>query len=171
MKRGSTACAYAVAVATTVVLVGCTTSAPVYGLRPIDPQARVELNGPRVVFVRVASLRPTLQWESFPTEDDRRADPEELLSRIRNVSYELKIFAAEHEFPAGLVYVRRGLSAPSHTLDTWLKPSTNYFWTVRTRFELDGRTRVTPWGRIDRPWSTDLLVPSPFYYGLETPPK
>jgi len=171
MKRGATACAYLVGIATTVVLAGCTTSAPVYGLRPVHPQARVELWGPRVAFARVASLRPTLRWESFPTEDDTKADHEGLLGRIHNVTYDLKVFHAEHKFPTGPIYVRRGLSAASHRLETPLKLSTKYFWTVRARFELDGRPRATPWGRIDHAWSTDLLVPSPFYYGLETPAK
>ncbi len=171
MKRGATASAYVVGIATTIVLAGCTTSAPVYGLRPESPQARVELNGRRIVFVQVGSLQPTLRWESFPTKDDRTADQEGLLARIRNVTYDLKVFPAEHEFPAGPIYVRRGLSAPSHKLETPLEPSAKYFWTVRARFELDGAPRATPWGRIDHPWSTDLIVPSPFYYGLETPPK
>ena len=171
MSRGATARACVVGIATTVVLAGCTRPTPVYGLRPLDPPARAELNSQKVVFVRVSSLTPTLRWEAFPTEDDRKADHEALLGRIRNVTYELKVYSVENEFPTGPIYARRGLLEPSHKLETRLKPSTNYFWTVRARFELDGHTLVTPWGRIDRPWSTDLLVPSPFYYGVETPRK
>jgi hypothetical protein len=37
------------------------------------------------------------------------------------------------------------------------------------RFELNGVTRVTPWEANWGGHSTDLVVPSPFYYGLKTP--
>jgi hypothetical protein len=51
--------------------------------------------------------------------------------------------------PAGIVYRRDGLASPTHTLETALSPGTRYFWTVRARFELDGRERVTEWGTIN----------------------
>jgi hypothetical protein len=156
-----------------LLLAGC--GPPVYGLRPEYPEPKLEspflsLEPPaRAAFVKVDSLQPTLQWESFPDSNDRSVELEWLLGRIRNVSYDLKLYRAEHDYPAEVIYARSGLPWPSHRVETPLKPSATYFWTVRARFELDGVTRVTPWGRIRGVRSTDLVVPSPFYYGLKTP--
>jgi hypothetical protein len=32
-----------------------------------------------------------------------------------------------------------------HTIETLLEPATEYFWSVRARFKLDGQTRITKW--------------------------
>ena len=151
-----------------ILLAGC--APPVYGLRPEYPRPELEghgFSGPlRAAFVEVDSVQPTLAWESFPDEDELIGEAEELLGRV---SYDLKIYRAEHDYPAKVIYARSGLPWPSHRVETPLEPSAEYFWTVRARFELGGVTRVTPWGRIRGPDSTDLVVPSPFYYGLKTP--
>lgn len=115
--------------------------------------ARVDLGGGR----------PTFTWGGVP-----------VTARLRDVTYDLRIWRAEDGFPGDLVYERNGLSEPSHTLEHPLEPSTPYFWTVRGRFELDGRVRVTPWAvtqerhgyspeRLDR-------VTNDFYYRFTTPP-
>ena len=44
-----------------------------------------------------------------------------------------------------VVYAREGLPAPWHTVEQPLAPGGRYFWSVRARFELDGRERVTDW--------------------------
>ncbi len=150
-----------------LVLAGCTSPTPIYGLRPQYPEAQVA-PGPRVAFIEVDSRQPTLRWEAFPTDDDRKADQEGLLGRMSAVTYDLRIFRAEREFPTEPIYTRLGLPEPRHRLESPLEPSTKYFWTVRARFQLNGRTRVTPWGRIAQPGSADFPVPSPFYYGLQT---
>src|SRR5437867_808230 len=152
-----------------LLLAGCA-QVPVYGLRPEYPKPRLEsdaFNAPlRAAFVKVDSRQPTLQWEPFPNSDDLNGELEWLLSRIHAVSYDLKIYSAERDYPAEVIYARSGLPRPSHRVETPLKPSANYFWTVRARFELHGVTRVTPWGRIRGAHSTDLVVPTPFYFGL-----
>lgn len=162
MKRRRSVCLLVL-----LLLTGCALS--VYGLRPEYPKPRLKRGGLSADFVGVDSLRPTLRWKPFPDSDDRKADREGMLSRVRNVTYELKILRAERDHPAQVVYARSGLPEPSHRLETPLEPSARYFWTVRARFELDGVTRVTPWGRIRGAGSTDLVVPSRFYYGLKTP--
>jgi hypothetical protein len=158
---------------TLLLLTGCAQPVSVYGLRPEYPKPRLEgswlSTGRRADFVEVDSLRPTLRWEPFPDSDDRKADHEGMLNRVRNVTYDLKILRAESEYPAQVIYTRSGLPEPSHRPENPLEPSAKYFWTVRARFELDGLTRVTPWGRIRGEGSTDMVVPSPFYFGLKTP--
>jgi hypothetical protein len=85
------------------------------------------------------------------------------------VSYDLKILRAEFDHPSQVVYERFGLPGPSHRVEEPLERSTRYFWTVRARFELNGATRVTPWSRLRFGLATDRAVPSPLYFGLETP--
>jgi hypothetical protein len=145
-----------------LLMTGCT-SVSVYGLRPLEPPARDQ-------FVRVETLRPTLRWEAFPNAKDQEADHEHVLSRIRNVTYDIEIFrAGEEDQPSELVYMRFGLPEPSHTVEDPLQPSAKYFWTVRTRFELDRNIRVSPWSRVRGPGSTDVIVPSRFYFRLRAP--
>jgi hypothetical protein len=156
-----------------------------FGLAPIDPPLQHAwglfdsggeyhwLNGdpmlvPVLKWPRVASLQPTLHWQGFPRDSDLAAAPAEM-GRISNVRYDL-VIARQHELaPAGIVYRRDGLPAPTHTLETALSPGTRYFWTVRARFELDGRERVTEWGTINRLTSEWLTPPSEFSYRFETP--
>ncbi len=149
-----------------LVLAGCTSPTAIYGLRPQYPEALVA-PGPRVAFVEVDSRQPTLRWEAFPTDDDRKTDQEGQLAKINNVTYDLRIFRARRGFPAEPIYTRIGLPEPWHTLDSPLEPSTEYFWTVRARFELDGRPRVTPWGRVALTGSHRLPGPAPLLLRIE----
>ncbi len=132
-------------------------------------------------YPNVDSLRPTLRWESFPRREDLEADREGVLRRVNAVTYDLKIWKAMEGYqsrriqrqeiaaPGELVYSRTGLPGPSHRVETPLEPSTQYFWTVRARFKINGRSRVTEWGEL-------IIVPGlPFdpkivsYYRFETP--
>ncbi len=158
-------------------IVGCARPVAVYGLRPEYPEAYEK-------FVKVESLQPTLRWEPFPRPQDRESDKEGWLKRIGNVTYDLKIWRADEEnpveYPGQLVYLRRGLPEPSHKIESSLKPSTKYFWTVRARFEIEGEPRVTEWGVMvlalfDPYWSGAptasrlSLVPNPRHYRFKTP--
>ena len=109
--------------------------------------------------VKVDSLQPTLQWESFPIHDDKIADNKELLSRIKNVAYDLRIWIVENDFQVELVYARQRLPDCTHKIEHILKPSTTYFWSVRASFQLDGKFRATKWSysRLPNPPS----VPDP----------
>lgn len=152
-----------------LVSAGCV-SPPVYGLRPTHPEPRLaaplESSHFRAAFVRVDSRQPTLRWEPFPDEVDRKAG---LPSHVSQVSYDLKILRAELGHPSRVIYERVGLPVPSHRVEEPLERSARYFWTVRARFELNGATRVTPWSRLRLGPSADSVVPSPLYFGLETP--
>ena len=100
-----------------------------------------------VEFVRINDLQPTLRWEAFPRPYDLNTS--EAQHQITDVTYEIKIYSA---VPAGIfllperqIYIRRGLPTPYHQLDQSLEPCAEYFWTVRARFKLDSRNRVTEW--------------------------
>lgn len=145
-----------------------------FGLPPLYPR----LSGPAaeedVFFLppshwkTVDSLQPTFRWQSFPRPIDIKAAPDEM-ERVRNVRYDL-IIAQEHNLgPADAVYRREGLPDPMHTIETSLKPATRYFWTVRARFELDGRERVTEWSTVDFWFQGKWTSPSPASYRFKTP--
>ena len=143
-----------------------------YGLRPEYPTANLDITGtPKMAFVEVDTVQPTLRWEPFPDADARKADRDGRLNRIRDVSYDLRIFGAEHDHPTEVLYARSELSEPSHKVETALMPAAKYFWTVRARFMLDGVTRVTPWARILGSGSSDFVAPSRYYFGLKTPAR
>lgn len=115
----------------------------------------------------VDSLQPTLSWQAFPRETDLKAAPEEM-SRVKNVRYDL-VIAREHNLaPAAVVYWREGLRETRHPLDTSLKPDTRYFWTVRARFEFDGRERVTEWGSTSYWIRGQWTSPSQWSYRFKT---
>ena len=56
---------------------------------------------------------------------------------------------------ADLVYRREHLTEPIHTLEILLEPNVRNFWTVRARFTVDGKTKVTEWSK--RSVSASLL--------------
>lgn len=148
---------------------GC--SVAVSGLRPEYPVVRNI-----IAFVEVDSLQPTLRWEAYPRPRDRGQDKEGVLARIRNVTYDVKIWRAENATPGEVVYTRQALPEPWHRLERPLEPSTKYFWTVRARFELDGDPRVIEWGAIGDPTAPAAsplrrspLVPNPAHYRFKTP--
>ena len=96
-------------------------------------------------FVQVDSLQPVLRWKSFPTAKDIKADKTGQLSRITEVTYELRVSRAQDSFEGGVVYTRTGLQEPSHKVERPLIPLTRYFWSVRVRFMLDDNYRETGW--------------------------
>jgi len=145
-------------------VVGCTGTVLVSGLRPHYPE-------PAPKFVEVDSLRPMLRWEPFPRPQDREVDKDGNPARIREVTYDLRIWRAELEhpieYPAELIYSRRGLPDPEHRVEEPLKPSTKYFWSIRARFELDGQPRVTQWGVM----RLAIVLPHPGHYRFKTPSR
>lgn len=153
-------------------VVGCAGTVPVSGLRPNYPE-------PSLKFVEVDSLQPTLSWEAFPRPIDLAVDKEGVQGRVSNVTYDLRIWRADEEspreYPAEIVYERRGLREPWHTIEQPLKPSFMYFWSIRARFELDGQPRVTQWGVTEHPQCSQLgrlpIVPNPLHYRFRTPSK
>lgn len=140
------------------------------GLAPISPATRGPPPPDDTFFswVTVDELQPTFRWQSFPRETDVRLLPEEM-GRVKNVTYDLIIARERNLAPAEVVYRREGLPDSVHTIETPLIFTTRYFWTVRARFELDGRQRVTEWGSTYyRVWD-QFTAPTSFSYRFETP--
>ncbi|HET9734097.1 MAG TPA: hypothetical protein VFP62_02390 [Burkholderiales bacterium] len=143
-----------------------------FGLAPIDPPTRGTDTGAalteRFEWAGVRSLQPTLGWQAFPREADLAAAPAEM-RRVQNVTYDLVIARERNRAPAETVYRRSGLPRPEHRLQAPLEPDARYFWTVRARFELDGRPRVTGWGSTHYQARDSMTAPSSFSYRFRTP--
>lgn len=98
----------------------------------------------KLLYPVVDSLQPRLQWKAFlPEKRARGKHPP-----ISDVRYDLRIWKAEGGYPEPLVYDREGLPESSHELTRPLEPGTQYFWSVRARFKVDGRDEVTRWAFI-----------------------
>ena len=140
-------------------LVACARPLEVAGLRPLSPE-------PYNLAPKLQSLQPALRWESFPRPTDLDADRGGWVSRVRHVTYDLRIWRArgsgDRQAPGVLVYARDALPASEHKVETSLDRKSWYFWTVRARFRLNGRTRVTEWSRVDTPDSP--RVPDSRYF-------
>ncbi len=144
-----------------------------FGLAPVEPPTRGQLVGAPLVgdafeWAKAAGSPPTLRWEAFPRESDRQADPESV-GRVRRVRYDLRVWREANLAPAELVYRREGLPEAEHRLETRLAPGTRHFWTVRARFELDGRERVSEWGVTHFRAFGAVTPASPFAYRFRTP--
>lgn len=132
------------------------------GLRPEYPallRAYWAQSVPRVI--EVDSLQPTFRWAPFPNAEEYDESVRTKLARAENVRYDLRVWRGSLWLPFPLipskqwglhygerVYERQGLREPWHRIEEPLQPTTLYVWSVRARFELDGETRATEWGRI-----------------------
>lgn len=143
-----------------------------FGLAPVDPPTRGTPTGGSLTewfeWPAVGSLQPVLRWQAFPREADLAAAPAEM-QRPRDVTYDLVIARERNLAPAETVYRKSGLPRPEHRVETPLEPHARYFWTVRARFELDGRPRVTGWGSTHYQARDSVTAPSSFSYRFRTP--
>ena len=142
-------------------------------LKPYGLAARSYAGGgwrmflPGTQWPKVDSLTPLLAWEPFPRASDRAAKPADM-ARVANVGYDLVIAREQNLAAARVVYRREGLATPEHRVEAPLEPGRRYLWTVRARFELDGRAYLTDWARTG-PSSEVLVAPSLVSYSFSTP--
>jgi hypothetical protein len=134
----------------TVCLMGCHPTRPTFGLRPYYPENECDRPNGKIWFAPVESLQPVLRWETYPPEGMQRAA--EQMGRIHDVTYDLNIWRSENETPSSIIYSRRGLPEAQHKIEEALRPCEGYFWTVRARFRVDGKERVSEWGVSTWPW-------------------
>lgn len=143
-----------------------------FGLAPVEPETRGQLTGDRLIgdrfeWVTADSLSPTFRWQSFPRPGDVAAAPDDM-ARVRNVRYDLVVAREKNLAPEAIVYRQEGLVRSTHTVTAPLAPATRYFWTVRARFELDGRERVTEWGATRANGAPPVAAPSSWSYRFRT---
>lgn len=101
-----------------LALLGCTTYS---GVKPIYPDVG-NPNWPTVV----DGLQPTFQWEAHP---DAESYDFIIYEGIKTQSF----FGGTKWAVGREVYYREGLQSTKHQVDQPLKPSTEYYWSVRTR--------------------------------------
>ena len=146
-------------------------------LNALSPKHYPRMFSTRKKPLEVDTLQPTLKWEAFPREKDKKADVGRVLEKINNVSYELRVYKGSNGAPEELVYKKEGLPMPEHTLEIGLEPARPYFWTVRAHFSLNGLHQVTKWSYSRIPWPPsadpclDNSIPLYHYYGFITPPR
>jgi len=95
-------------------------------------------------FVRVDSLTPTFRWKPLILAAVDPSDSQGYIS-IQNATYEIRVWRTVSTGTGKLVYARKQLTATVHRLEKPLEPGTNYLWSVRAHFEIDGRSRMTEW--------------------------
>ena len=167
MKRSPRLFPVLLCLALLILVTGCVISQVpnVVGLVPLDPPP-IKTTGVIIVPVfitltfppqNVGSLQPVLRWEEFPSSKDRGADREGIIGQITKITYDLRVWEIPAPFVGELkpIYARTGLLTSSHQIDVSLKPSTQYMWTIRARFLLNGQPRITDWGK-ESTWSKIL---------------
>lgn len=115
-------------------------------LQPKNPKAESNLFGVWKSGT-VDSLQPRLEWVPFPRPRYGETSTKGRLNEIGQVSYDLRIWrlAEEMHHPSELVYERKGLVDPWHTVEQPLNYGKTYYWAVRARFVRDGDAAVTQW--------------------------
>lgn len=107
-------------------------------------------------YAQVTTLQPTLHWTAFPRDIDRQELDPELLHKITDVTYDLRIWDQEAELQNKsfteqwrnrVIYERAGLIEPQHLIETPLAASKTYYWSVRARFKMDGQPMALRWSR------------------------
>ncbi len=144
----------------TVKVVGLWPEQPALCYQPFDTWS-----GGNSYIWPVLDAQPTLRWEAFPRSADIAADTNNVLSQITAVSYDLRIWRNEGEFPVELVYARAALPAPAHRVEQPLMRGGRYFWSVRACFTVHGQIRVTDWSRLESPFAWGIpKQPASFHY-------
>lgn len=168
--------------------------APISGFRPTYPEVTYSMilgRAPDILnWPMVDSLQPTFRWGPFPGEHQdyewSQVIPFVAVNpgSVSDVRYGLKIWTVRGRVPVELAYERDGLTEPFHKLERPLKPGTEYYWTVRAQFSLDGKPRVSEWSLSQMPCTPDYglecargverrtgRIPPLNYYRFMTPPQ
>jgi hypothetical protein len=169
-------------------LSGCSITPPISGFRPIYPKLTYSSTKPMLNWTLVDSLQPTLKWQSFPGEHQKFLGAELVtfvdpsIGEINDIKYDLKIWTVRELEPAVIEYEIEGIKSPSHTLERPLKPNTEYYWSVRTRFKVNGQPRLSEWSLSQIPCLPSYgfgcargasrkygFIPPANYYRFKTP--
>jgi hypothetical protein len=122
-----------------------------------------------MMFTALDSHRPTLRWSVFPRDIDREKLDPAILSRMRDVTYDLRIWEVVGASRGKLAYERMGLPDPQHQLESALEPNRRYFWSFRARFKYDGLPMATRWAFFRFMTCDREQIPAIIYYRFITP--
>ena len=132
----------------TLSLTACSIKSQTYGLKPLYPENRMSSGAfgrSVILFTEVDSLQPLLRWEPFPPSEDKELYGKEFSESITNISYDIRIWLSYNDSPGLIIYSETGLPEPQFELQKPLLYCSKYFWSIRARFEIEGKTRVTDW--------------------------
>jgi hypothetical protein len=119
-----------------------------FGLEPVEPPtdgARLDSRSRELVWAARGGTRPTFRWKPFRGAD---STGDSIAARVSAVTYDLRIAESRDGNPGPPEYEFHGLPTPEYQLPGLLRSGAHYFWTVRARYELDGRPRATEWGCV-----------------------
>jgi hypothetical protein len=124
-------------------------SLDICGPQPISPVCRYNLEflKKEVKCAAIDSIQPTLKWTKWTSFSmpPNGSDRVEKLPYLNDISYDIKVYRIENDFPVELVYEKNNLTDCFHKIERSLSPSTTYFWTVRARHKVDGNDQATKW--------------------------
>lgn len=149
---------------------------------------------------KVAGLLPAFQWEALPPQNQREQGADAANPAVTDIRYDLRIWTSVGGGPGDLVYERLNLNlearteppparveaeegvpvaAPAafveHRLEEPLAANTEYLWSVRARYRLNGEPRVTHWSVLafSRPGVPDPCryegIPPDRFHRFRTP--
>jgi hypothetical protein len=117
-----------------------------YVVEPVSPPAHAYSYASSPYAAPVTSLEPTFRWRSFPGEHVLIADFQRRLQRLSDLRYDLRIYRLDEEHRiAVLVLEQNNIAVTEFRVSQPLAPNTEYVWSVRARFVLDGGERTTRW--------------------------
>lgn len=114
------------------------------GLTPEYPEVRKKWYSLVAEFVEVDSLTPTFRWQPLDIALVTPLHPMEH-AHVAHVRYELRIWQTVIKSTGKLVYVQDRLAANEHRITRPLRPGTQYYWSIRAHFEVNGERRITEW--------------------------
>jgi hypothetical protein len=169
---------------TMIFLAGCTMRAPISGFEPTEPAQAFDPNSRRLAIPTVYSNRPTLVWKPFPgTHEAYGFSPKSKfvevdLTKVSEITYQIRIWDTENGFPTTIVYDRRNLPGTSHQVGEPLEFGKIYFWSIRSEFSYEGERRLTEWSITSLPHHgatarrvarTKGFIPPSNYFRFRTP--
>lgn len=129
------------------------------GLIPTNPEPMYKgswlLRSKTTAPLTVNSLTPTLSWHPMDSTQTFFSGfsrfPKQLRAEAKDVRYDLRIWRRLEGQSTELVYERIGLLTPDHQLELTLEPHTEYLWSIRPRFTIDGHPRAMRWSAAMEP--------------------
>ena len=127
-------------------------------LRPVATGSYVDFGD-----ATLNSTTPELSWDFVLLGDDSHlAEQPDIDSE--SISWDLRIQLGDE-----IAYERKALTTQNHTVEDKLKECTNYAWSVRPRYTLDGNVRLGEWMVVSKASRGDVVSLWDDFHRLHTP--